>query len=84
MIASQVEVVPYCTLGLQGRIKVSLLIRCFKLHIFRSGATSGSCFSSSFGGLCSGTPEECRDCNKVKQALQANSISRAMDAVDPP
>ena len=39
---------------------------CYISAIYRSGATSGSCFSSSFGGLCSGTPEECRDCNKVK------------------
>merc|ERR1712018_86526 len=26
---------------------------------------SGSCFPYSFGGSCSGTPPECRDCNQV-------------------
>ena len=31
----------------------------------RDGATSGSCFSVSFGGSCSGTPQECKDCNKA-------------------
>ena len=29
----------------------------------RSGPISGSCFSASFGGSCSGTPPECQDCN---------------------
>ena len=36
----------------------------------RPGQTSGSCFSQAFGGSCSGTPAECRDCNEVGQ-LQA-------------
>ena len=31
----------------------------------RGGATSGSCFPVSFGGSCSGTPQECEDCNKA-------------------
>ena len=31
----------------------------------RGGATSGSCFPSSFGGSCSGTPTECQDCNQA-------------------
>ena len=31
--------------------------------LIRTGNTKGSCFSS---GRCSGTPPECRDCNKVK------------------
>ena len=31
----------------------------------RSGPTSGSCFSQTFGGSCSGTPPECQDCNQV-------------------
>ena len=39
----------------------------------RSGATSGSCFSQSFGGQCSGTPEECEDCNKVNIFVYNNS-----------
>ena len=69
MIVSQVVVVLSCTLGLQGEIKanVNYLLRDHCIQ-FRSGATSGSCFSSSFGGLCSGTPDECRDCNKVSLA----------------
>ena len=32
----------------------------------RAGQTSGSCFSQAFGGSCSGTPAECRDCNEVR------------------
>jgi len=31
----------------------------------RPGQTSGSCFSDSFGGGCSGTPRECVDCNRA-------------------
>merc|ERR1719219_1283846 len=31
----------------------------------RAGRSSGSCFPHSFGGSCSGTPPECRDCNQV-------------------
>merc|ERR1719360_395443 len=29
------------------------------------GLTSGSCFPASFGGSCSGTPRECKDCNRA-------------------
>ena len=31
----------------------------------QSGSTVGNCFSSLFGGSCSGIPNGCRDCNKV-------------------
>ena len=31
----------------------------------RPGQLSGSCFPQSFGGSCSGTPPECRDCIDV-------------------
>merc|ERR1712150_347026 len=31
----------------------------------RPGKLSGSCFPASFGGSCSGTPQECQDCNKA-------------------
>ena len=27
---------------------------------------SGSCFPAAFGGACSGTPPECRECNKAR------------------
>merc|ERR1712154_609323 len=30
-----------------------------------SSSGSGSCFSQSFGGGCSGTPRGCQDCNRV-------------------
>ena len=30
----------------------------------RGGNILGSCFPASFGGDCSGTPAECRDCNQ--------------------
>jgi len=30
----------------------------------RPGRTSGSCFTQDFGGGCSGTPPECRDCKE--------------------
>ena len=31
----------------------------------------GSCFPAAFGGSCSGTPPECRDCNKARSGSQA-------------
>ena len=36
----------------------------------RTGPISGSCFSDSFGGSCSGTPPECQDCNKAVTCRQ--------------
>ena len=31
----------------------------------RPGKHSGSCFPDEFGGSCSGTPDECQNCNQV-------------------
>ena len=39
---------------------------------FRAGATSGSCFSDAFGGECSGTPDECQDCNKAVNCTEVS------------
>lgn len=36
----------------------------------------GSCFSDFFGGGCSGTPQECLDCNKGIECERNSSLSR--------
>merc|ERR1711910_241481 len=41
----------------------------------RPGQLSGSCFPDSFGGSCSGTPPECRDCNKVRTCSEGGTSS---------
>ena len=38
----------------------------------RSGATFGSCFPLSFGGGCSGTPPECRECKDAIKCSHQN------------
>ena len=40
---------------------------------------SGNCFSSSFGGSCSGTPVGCRDCNealKCRRKLKSDNTTK--------
>ena len=40
---------------------------------------SGNCFSSSFGGSCSGTPVGCRDCNealKCRRRLKSDNSTK--------
>ena len=38
----------------------------------RSGSVKGSCFPQAFGGSCSGTPPECRDCNEEVDCVDDN------------
>ena len=39
----------------------------FSRRSFVTGSVLGSCFSESFGGECSGTPERCLECKGVCQ-----------------
>jgi len=41
----------------------------------RGGPSIGSCFPAAFGGSCSGTPPECRDCNKVRSCKEESTVN---------
>merc|ERR1711971_1386461 len=49
----------------------------------RNGSTKGSCFPSAFGGGCSGTPPECRDCKEELACDQPKGVMTSTTDLTP-
>ena len=49
----------------------------------RAGKGSGSCFPAEFGGDCSGTPNECQNCNQVLSCSPEEKQQSASDSRTP-
>ena len=60
---------PACQEVAAGAIRATnsleLILRATYTGTARPGQSSGSCFSALFGGACSGTPPECKECKEV-------------------
>ena len=54
---------------------------CTATYVGRSrpGKHQGSCFPDDFGGSCSGTPNECRNCNQVLSCSPEEKKKSAFD-----
>ena len=56
-----------------------LLVSQSSISFYYNKSTPGNCFSSSFGGSCSGTPVGCRDCNealKCRRKLKSDNSTK--------